>query len=577
MKYSFKFSFRYSLLVMTLFGIFLALAWRVISLHVFEQDFLRLQGNARTVRIVSTAPYRGMITDRNGEPLAISTLVDSIWLNPKEFVPDHPQILSLASLLDLSLDQLMEKVQKNANREFIYLQRHVAPQLGEKVKALDVPGIHLKPEYRRYYPAAEVTAHVLGFTDIDDQGQEGLELTFNNWLSGKPGSKKVVKDRRGREVQILEGIQDMQSGQDVVLSLDQRLQYLAYRELKAAVADCGATAGSAVILDVHTGEILAMVNQPSFNPNLRLKLPLDGRFRNRAVTDVLEPGSVVKTFSVASALQNGQVTPTTMIDTSPGWMMVGSNRVREDHEKNFGLIDVATILKKSSNVGVSKLTLALPSESLWQTYRNLGFGSATGSHFPGEASGTLMRPPKNSSFMLATLAFGYGLNVTPLQIAQAYAVLGAGGNKHRITFLKQSGKPEPEQVLDPVVARQVVDMLTQVVSEGSGHKAKVVGYQMAGKTGTVRKVNPAGGYLEDSHLAVFAGLAPASQPRFAIVVVIDDPKTNRSIYYGSQIAAPVFSKIAAGAMRIFNIAPDVVDSQKLRVAKFEDDGVSFHE
>jgi cell division protein FtsI (penicillin-binding protein 3) len=576
MKYSFKFSLRYSLLITTLLCVGVALGWRVISLHVIEQDFLRHQGEARTVRVVSSAPYRGMITDRNGEPLAISTPVDSIWLNPKEFNSEHPQLLTLASLLDLSLDQLLEKVNRNINREFVYLQRHVPPHLALQVKALEVPGIHLKPEYKRYYPAAEVTAHVLGFTDIDDHGQEGLELTFDNWLSGSPGSKRVVKDRRGREVQILEGIQDMHSGQDVVLSLDQRLQYLAYRELKKAVLDNGATSGSAVILDVHTGEILAMVNQPSFNPNLRIKLPLDGRFRNRAVTDVMEPGSVIKTFSVASALQNGKVSPTTKVDTSPGWMMVGGHPVREDKQKNFGEIDVATILKKSSNVGVTKLTLALPSESLWQTYRNLGFGVATGCHFPGEASGTLVRPPKHSSFMLATLAFGYGMNVTPLQIAQAYAVLGAGGNKHPVTFLKQTTKPKPEQVLDPVVARQVVDMLAQVVSEGSGTKAKVLGYQMAGKTGTVRKVNPAGGYLEDSHLAVFAGLAPASQPRFSIVVVIDDPKTNSSVYYGSQVAAPVFSNIAAGAMRIFNIAPDVVDSQNLRVAQFED-GTSFHE
>lgn len=576
MKYTFKYSFRYSLLVMILLSVVLGLGWRVISLHIFEQDFLRRQGEVRTVRVVATAPYRGMITDRNGEPLAISTPVDSIWLNPKEFVSDHPQLLSLASLLDLSMDQLLEKVNRNANREFVYLLRHVAPQLAQQVKALNVPGIHLKPEYRRYYPAGEVTSHVLGFTDVDDHGQEGLELTFDAWLSGKAGSKRVIKDRRGREVQILEGIEDMHSGQDVVLSLDQRLQYLAYRELKAAVAANQAVAGSAVILDVHTGEILAMVNQPSFNPNLRLKLPLDGRFRNRAVTDVMEPGSIMKTFSVASALQNGQVKPTTMVDTSPGWMKVGIHTVREDKQKNFGMIDVATILKKSSNVGVSKLTLALPSESLWQTYRNVGFGAATGCNFPGEASGTLVKPPKNSAFMLATLAFGYGLNVTPLQIAQAYAVLGAGGNKHPVTFLKQPNKPAAEQVLDPVVARQVVDMLAQVVSEGSGKKAQVLGYQTAGKTGTVRKISAAGGYQEDSHLAVFAGLAPANHPRFAIVVVIDDPKSNQSVYYGSQVAAPIFSKIAAGAMRIFNIAPDVVDSQDLRVAQFED-GTSFHE
>lgn len=569
-----KFTGRYTMLTLVLFAIVGALSWRVISLHVFEQSFLRHQGEARTVRVVSTAPYRGMITDRNGEPLAISTPVDSVWLNPKEFDVDHPQVLALASILDLSLEQLLEKVSRNANKEFVYLQRHIAPQKAEEIKNLTISGIHLKPEYRRYYPAGEVNSHVLGFTDVDDHGQEGLELLFDKFLSGNAGNKQVVQDRLGREVQVLGVLKDMESGQNVSLSLDQRLQYLAYRELKAAVLEHKAVAGSAVVLDVETGEILAMVNQPSFNPNLRVKSSSDGRYRNRAVIDKFEPGSVMKTFSVVSALQNGHVTPATLVDTSPGWMNVGKNVVREIKNKNYGLIDVSTILQKSSNVGVSKLTLSLPPERLFETYTGFGFGRQTGCGFPGESAGTLIRPPKHGSFVLATLSFGYSMSATAAQVGQAFAVLGTGGIRRPMTFLKQANVPAGIQVVDPTVARQVVDMLAGVVKYGSGTKAQVVGYQTAGKTGTTRKISPAGGYLEDSHVAVFAGLAPASNPKFAIVVVIDDPKGPE--YYGSQVAAPVFSKIAAGALRLFNIAPDIFDAQNLHVAKFNHDG-NLHE
>ncbi len=559
-----KFTLRYIILSVILLATIVGLVWRVISLHVIEQSFLRHQGEARTIRVVSIPAYRGMITDRNGEPLAISTPVDSVWINPKEFNTEHPHILSLVSLLDISLNELTEKVAKSANKEFVYLQRHIAPNKAQQIKALNIAGIHLKPEYRRYYPGGEVTAHVLGFTNIDDFGQEGLELSFDKSLKGAAGIKRVVKDRLGREVQVLEGVKDMQSGKDVTLSLDKSLQYLAYRELKAAVLEHKAVAGSAVVLDVRTGEVLAMVNQPSFNPNTRVQFK-DGRCRNRAVTDVLEPGSVIKTFSVVNALQNGRFTPASMIDTSPGWFYIGSNLVKEDNNKNFGTIDVATILQKSSNVGVSKLTLSLPPEQLLKTYSDLGLGQSTGSGFPGESSGTMTHPKRSGSFVLATLAYGYGVSVTPLQLAQAYATLGRGGVKRPVTFIKQTEIPEGEQVIDSTVARQVVDMLATVVSQGSGKKAQVVGYKTAGKTGTARKLNPQGGYQKDNHVAVFAGLAPASHPRFAIVVMIDDPQTEE--YYGSQIAAPVFSKIAAGALRLFNIPPDMIDKENLYVAK----------
>lgn len=561
---------RFVCLGFLLFAVVAGLVWRMVTLQIFEQGFLRNQGEARTVRVVGIPPYRGMVTDRNGEPLAISTPVNSVWLNPKEFDSEHPQLLALASVLDISLEQLFDKVNasRQSGREFVYLQRHITPKIAEHIQELEVPGIHLKPEYRRYYPAGEVTAHVVGFTDIDDQGQEGLELAFDGWLKGAHGTKKVLRDRRGREVQTLEGLQEMRSGQDVALSLDQRLQYLAYRELKAAVIASKAVAGTAVVLDVHTGEILAMVNQPSFNPNLRVKLRTDGRYRNRAVTDTLEPGSVLKTFSVVSALQHGRVTPDTLVDTAPGWMTIGGHKVQEIKNKNFGLIDVATILQKSSNVGVSKLTLSLPPERLWETYTSVGFGASTGSGFPGESGGVLVKPPKQGSFVLATMSFGYGVSVTPLQLAQAYAALGANGVRRPPTFLKQTSIPIGEQVIDANVARQVVDMLAGVVEHGGGAKAKVVGYRVAGKTGTARKVSQTGGYEENSHVALFAGLAPAINPRFAIVVMIDDPKGN--LYYGSELAAPVFSKIASGALRLFNITPDAMDAQHFRVARVKE-------
>jgi cell division protein FtsI (penicillin-binding protein 3) len=565
---------RYLLISTTLFMVVSGLAWRMISLQVFEKGFLQFQGDARTIRVVGTPAYRGMITDRNGEPLAISTPVNSVWLNPKEIDKEHPELLALAAILDISLEQLQEKIARNSGREFIYLQRHVQPAVAEQIQKLDIMGVHLKPEYRRYYPAGEVVSHVIGFTDIDEKGQEGLELAFDDWLQGRKGSKRIVRDRLGREIQILEGLKEMRSGQNVMLSLDQRLQYLAYRELKAAVTEHQAVAGSAVVIDVQTGEILAMVNQPSFNPNLRLKCRADGRHRNRAVADKLEPGSVMKTFSVVSALQNGRVTPATMVDTAPGWMTVGGHVVREVKNENYGMLDVSGILKKSSNVGVSKLALSLPPECLWETYNQLGFGTVTGSGFPGESSGTLNRPPKKGSFVLATMAFGYGISVTPLQLAQAYATLGAGGVKRPVTFLKQSEIPSGEQVIDPIVARQVVSMLSSVVEQGSGSKAKVVGYYTAGKTGTARKISVTGGYNKDSHVSVFAGLAPASNPRFAIVVVVDDPQGK--IYYGSQIAAPIFSKIAAGALRLFNIPSDALSAQNLQVAS-ANKSASVHE
>jgi len=562
-----KFKGRYIFVALSLLAVIGGLVWRVVTLQVVDQAFLRHQGDMRTVRVAEMQAYRGMITDRHGDPLAISTPVSSVWVNPQEFDSSEPQLIALAALLETSVEKLKAKMAKHQGREFAYLKRHIAPNIAEQVRSLDIAGIYLKSEFRRFYPTGEVTAHVVGFTDVDDHGKEGLELAYEQWLSGVNGSKRVVRDRKGREIQVLAGIKETQSGQDVALSLDQRLQYLAYRELKAAVAASQAIAGTAVVLDVATGEVLAMVNQPSFNPNHRVKLRTDDRFQNRAVTQVMEPGSVMKTFSVVNALQHGNMTASTPIDTAPGWMVVGKNIVKEDKQKNFGVIDVSTVLQKSSNVGVAKLTLALSADCLFDTYSKLGFGALSGSGFPGERMGVLVKPAKNSHFVLATMAFGYAMSVTPLQLAQAYAVLGAGGVKRPVTFLKQDETPRGEQVLDPVVAKQAVDMLEAVVMNGSGKKAKVVGYHTAGKTGTARKLSAQGRYLEDSHIAVFAGVVPASNPRFAIVVMIDDPK--HGLYYGGQVAAPLFAKIASGAVRLFNIAPDELENsdEKWRLAQ----------
>ncbi|MDB6096971.1 MAG: penicillin-binding protein 2 [Francisellaceae bacterium] len=555
---------RYYILTGFLLLIVTALCWRIIGLQLYDKKFLISQGDARVQRVVTMAPYRGMITDRNGEPLAISTPVKSIWVNPKEIDLSDVKLPAIAKILQIDEKKLKEKIKRNSDKEFLYLKRQVNPDISNKISNLALNGIYQKSEYRRFYPAGEITAQILGFTNIDGQGQEGLELAYDDWLKGQAGQKRIIRDRTGRQVEYVEALKDMKSGQNLALSIDQRLQYLAYRELKEAVIRQKAEAGSVVILDVQTGEILAMVNQPSYNPNMRIKLRNDS-FRNRAVTDVFEPGSVIKTFSVLAALNDGQIKPTTLVDTSPGWLNIGGKIIREDKNKNHGIIDVATIMKKSSNVGVSKLILEAGPDKLWKTYARMGFGNLTGSGFPGESSGTLNRPHKNSPFVLATMAFGYGLTVTPLQLAQAYAILGAKGIKKQVQFLKTNNNTQDERVINPELAQQLVDILKGVI-EQPGSNAKVIGYRVAGKTGTARKVGKHG-YSATEHISVFAGLIPAQKPRFSIVVMVDKPQNG--LYYGNQVAAPLFSKIAAGVVRIFNIVPDVLDNQGLQLMNVE--------
>jgi len=530
---------------------FATLLWRAIGLQVLDKDFLLNQGEARHLRVVKLPAHRGIILDRNGEPLAVSTPVESVWVNPQELAGEQQGISGLAKLLELDRDHVLQLLAKRADREFVYLRRHINPALAEQVRTLQLPGVYLQREYRRYYPAGEVTAHVLGFTDIDDIGQEGLELAYGEWLRGTPGAKRVIKDGRQHIIEDVESIRRPHPGKDLTLSIDRRIQYLAYRELKAAMVEHKARSASAVVLDVGSGEILAMVNQPSYNPNDREKLRSD-RLRNRAVTDVFEPGSTMKPFIVASALESGSYTPETPVNTAPGWLQVGRNTVRDVHD--YGLLDVAGVIRKSSNVGITKIALSLPPERIWTLLSNVGFGLPTGSGFPGESSGMLVNYRRWNAIETATLAFGYGLSVTPLQLAQAYAVLAAGGVKRPLTYLRQAAAPQEQRVMPRAIAAKVLSMLEQAVGTGgTAPAARVAGYRVAGKTGTVRK-SVAGGYADDKYLSVFAGMAPASAPRLVMVVMINEPGNGK--YYGGQVAAPVFSSVMAGALRLLAIPPD---------------------
>jgi cell division protein FtsI (penicillin-binding protein 3) len=546
-------SWRFYVMISCLTVLLGLVVWRATMLQVIHPDFLRQQGDLRVVRTLKIPASRGLIVDRLGEPFAVSRLVNSVWINPKEVDVSEKKWKILSRLIDMPFDIVRHKLLTKQDKEFVYLKRHVLPEIGDQVVKLQLSGVYLQSEYRRYYPHGEDSAQVLGFTDVDDSGQEGIELAFNDRLAGKAGLQRVMRDRRGRLVEQIDELKPVRPGQDLQLSLDHRIQYVAHKILKEGVAKHQAEAGSVVVLDVHTGEVLAMANQPSFDPNTtRVQQDLDGRYRNRAVTDAFEPGSVLKTFSVTQALLSGLFRIDSKIDTAPGWLKVGGHVVREDNHRNFGLLDIASIVKKSSNIGVSKLVLALPSEQLWQFYAKMGFGQTTGSGFPGESAGTIGNFAPSSPFVLTTMAFGYGLTVTPLQLAQAYATLGAGGIKNTVSFIKAKEKPLGTQVIDKTVAKQMLDILTQAAEPFTQTKGKKSGYVFAGKTGTTRKVGKQG-YQQDHHVAVFAGLAPADNPRFAIVVMIDDPKIGG--YYGRQVAAPLFTQIATQSLRIAQVPP----------------------
>ncbi len=538
--------------VLSVFGVMMGvLIWRAYDLQILRKDFLRDHGDARSVRVVNIPAHRGMISDRNGEPLAISTPVYSIWTIPNQLLQSGKEITQLAELLKIESKELKELLIARKGRQFVYLKRHVTPEIEQKIMSLELPGVYRQREYKRYYPAAEVTAHLVGFTNIDDQGQEGLELAYNEWLNGKDGKKRVLKDRLGRVIENIESIEPAANGKDLQLSIDRRIQYLAYRELKKAVAYHKARSASLVMLDAKTGEVVAMVNQPSYNPNNRNGLKSD-HFRNRTVTDVFEPGSTMKPFTIAAALESGKYEANTPIATAPGFFKVGTHTIRD--AKNYGELNLATVIKKSSNVGATKIALSLEPEYFWKILSKVGFGQPTGSGYPGESSGRLDGYNNWSEVELATLSFGYGLSVTALQLAQAYNVLAADGLLLPISFSKVTGKITARRVLSKNVAQQVRTMMEAVVKPGgTGKLASVIGYRVAGKTGTVHK-STRGGYAEDRYRSVFAGMAPASDPKLVMVVMVDEPKQGQ--YYGGQVAAPVFSKVMDGSLRLLNLSPD---------------------
>lgn len=548
-------SWRIFIVVVAMVVLAALLIWRIASLQVLPHadrgfEFLQGQGNARTLRTEPISAYRGVITDRNGEPLAVSTPVQSIWANPQVLLAAPERWAELAQKLGWDKAELESRLARFNAREFMYLERHLPPQEAAAILALDVPGVYAQREYRRFYPAGEVAAHLVGMTDIDDRGQEGVELAYDAWLAGESGARQVIKDLRGRTVKDLGLVRSARSGRSLALSIDLRLQYLAHTELKKAVSEFGAKGGSVVVLDAETGEVLAMTNQPAFNPNDRSSLP-PASLRNRALTDVLEPGSTVKPFAVMAALEAGIYQPHSVIDTSPGWIQVGAKTLMDPVD--YGALEMAAVIAKSSQVGMTKLALKMEPELIRDMYYRLGLGQGTGTGFPGEALGVLPSYSRWKPIQRANYAFGYGFNLTMLQLAQAYSVLANDGMKRPVSLLRVESAVAGEQVVAARHAQAIMKMLSRVVSQdGTAITAKIDSYPVAGKTGTVHKVGSEG-YIDNRYIASFAGMAPANNPRIITVVMIDEPNENR--YFGGQVAAPVFSKITGGALRLLQEPP----------------------
>ncbi|MDP6414324.1 MAG: penicillin-binding protein 2 [Gammaproteobacteria bacterium] len=542
----------------------IAIGWKVSALHILERDFLQRQGDARTIRTVPLVANRGLITDRNGEPLAVSTPVQSIWVNPSEIAGNSEAILRLADQLELQGEVLANNIEKNSRKEFLYIKRRLPPVDANRILALSINGVYAQQEYQRFYPQGEATAHLVGFSNVDDIGQEGLELTYDDWLRGVPGRRQVMKDKRGHIIEELNTIETAQPGKSLELSIDFRLQNIAYRELKEEFITRRAKAASVVVLDVETGEVLAMANQPSYNPHNKSNMTDFSVLRNRAITDVFEPGSTAKAFTIAAALESGLYTPGTIVETSPGWMMIGAHEVKDLFD--YGTLTVAKIITKSSNIGSTKIALQIGAEPIRDVLERVGFGQITGTGFPGERGGVLPNPRRWSPIEIATLSYGYGLSTSALQLAQAYSVIADGGVRKPVSLLKldQTAVSElpRERVLSESISREVLDMLGTVVDSsrgGSVGEANVPFYSVAGKTGTAHVVGEFG-YEENLHNSLFVGLAPATDPKIVVVVVVNEPKGEE--HYGGQVAAPVFSRIASGAMRILKIAPDKIPADQ---------------
>lgn len=557
------FAARRKVLLAFMLGAMVLLVGRAFDLQVLRKQFLKQQGDMRHVSEVSVSAYRGMILDRNGEPLAISTPVESIWVNPLELKNvDRRDIRKMEKILGLPDRKISDLIVPGSNRQFAYVKRRINPHLAAKVKALKLAGVYFEREFKRYYPAGPVSAHLVGFTDIDDVGQEGIELAYEDVLKGIAGRKRVIRDGKRRVIGDIEAIKAPIDGQDVQLSIDQRIQYLAFRELQAGFVEHEARSAALIVLDAKTGDVLADVNQPSFNPNTRSNLK-GNLYRNRAVTDVFEPGSTVKPFVIAAALDGGYVDPDIEIETH-GFYRVGRNVVRDVH--NYGTLNLMQVLKKSSNVATSKVALTMPREYFWGVYNHLGFGLAAGVGFPGEASGSLLDYQRWNDFAQATISFGYGVNASVLQLARAYTALADDGVLHSVSLLKRDQDNEGRRIFTAKTARKVRAMLEHVVlRDGTAFQARVDGYSVAGKTGTVKKASATGGYTEKSYMAVFVGMAPARDPKVVIAVVVDEPSAGK--YYGGLVAAPIFSKVMAGTLRVLGIAPDQEETMPVLLVK----------
>ena len=543
------------LLVVSGFFVLVAfvLIWRMYDLTIMDRPFLLGQGDARSLRLVDIPAYRGMIIDREGSPLAVSTPMLSVWVNPKVFAPTPEQLASLARILNISKAKLLKRATEHG-REFVYLQRQLPPMQAKKIEALKIPGINFQEEFKRYYPEGESSAQLIGFTNIDDNGIEGLELAYQPWLMGVSGKKRVVKDRLGRVIEDLGVVKESRPGHLLQLSIDRRIQFFAYHELKNTIENFQAKSGSVVVLDTENGEVLAVANYPSFNPNARARYQLNS-YRNKAITDTFEPGSVIKPFSIASALDSGHFTPKTVIDTQPSWMTVHGHTVRDIH--NYGVLDVVGVLQRSSNVGVTKMVLASPPEQLIGLLTRSGMGQRTESGYPGESDGSIVKVADANPFVLATLGFGYGVSVTALQLAKSYLIFANQGRLLPVSLLHNTTRPEGIPVLNAKTANQVLAMMEAVVSgaDGTGKQAQVPGYRVAGKTGT-SQIAGKRGYEKHRHIASFVGIAPVSKPRFIVVVVIQEPTRNG--YYAAAVAAPLFAKVMGATLRMLDIPPDDV-------------------
>lgn len=543
-------------LVVGLLGIMVAaIAWRIIDLQVVDRAFLKGQGDARSVRHIPIPAHRGLITDRNGEPLAVSTPVTTLWANAKEMQTAKEKWPALAAALGQDPKALAERLEAQANKEFIYLVRGLTPEQGQSVLDLKVPGVYGIEEFRRFYPAGEVTAHMVGFTDIDDHGREGVELAYDEWLAGVPGKRQVIKDRRGRLIKDVQVTKNAKAGKPLALSIDLRLQYLANRELRNAIIENGAKAGSLVIMDVKTGEILAMVNQPTYNPNNRRNLQ-PAMMRNRAMIDVFEPGSTMKAISMSAAIETGRWKPTDTVEVYPGTLQIGKYTIKDVSKSEGPVLDLTGILINSSNVGMSKIAFDIGGETIFRLAQKVGLGQDTGLGFPGERVGNLPNYREWRKAETATLSYGYGISVTAIQLVHAFSALANNGRLAPLTLIKTDKAPQTTQVLPEAVAKTMQTMLQQVIEAPRGvFRAQVPAYHVGGKSGTARKTSVGTkGYAENSYRSLFAGFGPMSDPRYAIVVVIDEP--TKAGYFGGLVSAPVFSKVMSGTLRLMNVTPD---------------------